>query len=236
MLNQALLDMENDLLQTRQKYAEVLALQRRTQSRQESNVSLSLKWRSRSAAAASSDQDDLAVEALRTAKAHEEVADSLSRELSSLSSSLSVLKAGIASLEKELHKAAIKKGGLEGRAVAAAARKKVNAMISDVENAVSSSGGSGGAAAFRRLEERVEMMEVEADVAGEVGSKARELEDKFKALESGGDEQLLQEIRRMKKAGGKKYNLSSAADNNGNNSGTTKNNVEIVDVTVEPVR
>jgi phage shock protein A len=181
VLDQAVDEMQQDLIKVRQSYAEVLATQRRVQSQKEQQQQMADQWYQRAQLAVEKGDDTLAKEALtRRQSAVSKVAD-LEAQATAMSNNVDQLFDSVKALEEKIAQAKEEKEQLIARARTAQTTSKVNEMLSDV-------GSSSGAGAFDRMKEKVEMLETRAEVSQGMlpGAKAPgSIEDQFKQLEAG---------------------------------------------------
>jgi len=196
VLEQAVADMQKDLVKVRQAYAEVSASSKRMTDQCRLAEGEAAKWYTRAQLALEKGEDDLAREALTRRKQQMEMADSLKEQIDSQAGSITSLYESMKELEAKMAEAKAKKDQIIARARTAKAATKVNDMIAGVGTGTST-------AAFDRMAEKVEQMEAEADVSKQLaastsGSPAgASLESQFKALESGGG--VDDELEAMKK-------------------------------------
>merc|ERR1719231_407089 len=185
VLNQAVEDLQKDLVTVRQSYAEVMATQKRMTSQKEQAETLAGEWYSRAQLALGKGDEELAREALTRKQQQEDTKASLEQQLAIQEESLSKLFQSITQLESKITEAKAMKDQYIARARTAKTATKVNDMLS-------SATGTTSMDAFERMKEKVEMLESEAEVAGLLaGAPEASLDEKFKALEAGdavGDE------------------------------------------------
>merc|ERR1719217_787672 len=185
VLEQAVADMQKDLVKVRQAYAEVSASTKRMEEQIKLAEAEAAKWYERAQLALSKNEEELAREALTRRKQQLEMADSLKEQVEGQQGSVSSLFESMKELEAKMAEAKAKKDQIIARARTAQAATKVNDMLAGV-------GTSSSMAAFDRMSEKVEQLEAEADVAKQLAAStpaggASSMEDKFKALESADD-------------------------------------------------
>lgn len=181
VLDQAVDEMQADLIRVRQSYAEVLATQRRVSSQKDQQDEIAKEWYRRAELAVEKGDDDLAKEALTRRQAAVTKASDLGQQLRSMSTNVDTLFDSVKALEEKISQAKDEKEQLIARARTAKTTAQVNEMLSDV-------GSSSGAGAFDRMKEKVEMLETRAEVSAGLLPEATakgSLEDRFKQLESG---------------------------------------------------
>jgi phage shock protein A len=190
ILEQAVEDMQRDLIKIRQSYAEVSATQKRMERQKEQADNLSNEWYKRAQLALGKGDEELAREALGRRQQQVEVATSLGEQMSVQASAIDKLFMSMQQLEAKITEAKAKKDQMIARARTAKTSQKVNDMLSSVT-------GSTSMDAFERMKEKVEMLESKAEVAGQLaGVSDSSLEGKFKLLGDG--DALDEELRKMK--------------------------------------
>jgi len=200
ILNQALEDMQSDLVKVRQSYAEVTATQRRLLKQKEQADAIAEDWYGRAQLALQKGNDALAKEALTRRQAQVDESSELQSQIDAQNASIDKLYEGMQALESKIMESKAKKEQMIARARTAESTKKVNDMLSGVTGTTSMD-------AFSRMEDKVEALEAAADVSAEMGSlnsgkalpgsSASSLEDQFKMLE--GESAVDDELNNMKK-------------------------------------
>lgn len=198
IMEQALEEMQNDLVKIRQSYAEVTATQRRILKQKEQCDAMAQDWYKRAQLALEKGNDELAKEALSRRQQQTAEANELQGQLDSQTDSLDKLFEGMKMLEKKIGENKAKKDQMVARARTAQSTQKINNMMSGVTGKTSTD-------AFTRMEEKVEALEAAAEVSAEMGSlggnalpgsSAASLENQFKALEAA--DELDDELAKMK--------------------------------------
>lgn len=198
VLEQAVVDMQKDLVKVRQAYAEVSASTKRLESQISAAEEDAAKWYDRAQLALNKGDEELAKEALNRRQQQLQTADSLKDQAEVQQNSVQSLFESMQDLEAKMAEAKAKKDQIIARARTAKAATKVNDMLAGV-------GTSSSVAAFDRMSEKVEQLEAEADVSKTLalsspgGSlKSSSMEDKFLQLEAKGS--VDDELEQMKKA------------------------------------
>ena len=176
VLEQAVIDMQEDLVQLRQAVARSIATQKRTEQQYNKNQSEANSWQQRAQLALSKGDENLAREALVRKKSFAETAASLKQQLDAQSSQVATLKRNLIALESKISEAKTKKDMLRARANAA----KANRQLQDSMNNIGTSSAMG---AFERMEDKVMQLEAESETAAELGGTG--IEQQFAALEAG---------------------------------------------------
>lgn len=176
VLEQAVIDMQEDLVQLRQAVARSIATQKRTEQQYNKNQSEASTWQQRAQLALSKGDENLAREALVRKKSFGDTAASLKAQLDQQSGNVTTLKRNLIALESKISEAKTKKDMLKARASAAKASKQLQDSMNNI-------GTSTAMGAFERMEEKVMQIEAESETAAELGGSG--LEQQFAALESG---------------------------------------------------
>jgi phage shock protein A len=176
ILEQAIIDMQEDLIQLRQAVARSIATQKRTEQQYNKNQAEANNWQQRAQLALSKGDETLAREALVRKKAVADTAATLKSQLEGQTTQVDTLKRNLIALESKISEAKTKKDMLKARASAAKANEQLQGTIGRL--------GTGSAmGAFERMEEKVLEMEARSQAAHEL--TGNNLEEQFKLLESG---------------------------------------------------
>jgi phage shock protein A len=178
ILEQAIIDMQEDLVQMRQAVAKAIASQKRVQQQYERAQTEANTWHQRAQLALQKGDENLAREALTRKKTQAETATALKAQLDTQLSQVDQLKKNLIGLESKISEAKTKKDMLKARASAAKANEQLQSTMGNM-----STGSAMGA--FERMEEKVMMMEAKSQAAAELAGA--DLESQFAALEAGGD-------------------------------------------------
>jgi phage shock protein A len=183
MLDQAVSDMQKDLVKIRQSYAEITATQKRAQVAKGQAEKLSADWYKRAQLALEAGDEELAKEALSRRQIQLESVETLTKQILTQEGAITKLYDSMMELDSKIGDAKRQKDEFVARARTAKASAQVNDMLSTMS-------GSTSMDVFEKMKDKVETMEAEAEVAGELaaassGSTSASMEDRFKALESG---------------------------------------------------
>ncbi len=176
VLEQAVIDMQEDLVQLRQAVARAIATQKRTEQQYNKNQSEANSWQQRAQLALSKGDENLAREALVRKKSFADTAATLKAQLDQQSGTVGTLKRNLIALESKISEAKTKKDMLKARANAAKANKQLQDSVNNI-------GTSSAMGAFERMEEKVMQVEAESEAAVSLGGTG--LEQQFAALEAG---------------------------------------------------
>ena len=197
ILDQAVNDMQNDLVKIRQSYAEISATQKRMEKQKDQAVKMGDEWYKRAQLALSKNDEELAREALSRRQIQSTIADDLQKSMSTQSAAIDKLYSSMTQLDAKILDAKRQKDTYIARARTAKTSAEVNDMLSSLSGA-----GSNSIEAFERMKVKVENLEAQAEVAGELaasssGSTSPNMEERFKALE--GSSKIEDELEKMRR-------------------------------------
>eukprot|EP00891_Asterochloris_glomerata_P003303 jgi/Astpho2/3303/Aster-04654 len=175
ILDQAVNEMQSDLIKMRQAAAQVVGSQKQLEAKYAQASDTADQWYRRAELALQKGDDELAREALKRRKAYEDNAKVMKVQLDAQNKAVDQLKGNTRMLESKLAEAKSKKDTLKARAKSAATSKQIQEMIQGLNT-------SNAATAFERMEEKL--------------ASSDELESKFNRLE--GDD-VDDELASMKK-------------------------------------
>ena len=174
--------MQSDLVKIRQSYAEVSATQKRMEKQKQVADETANDWYKRAQLALQKGDEELAKEALSRRQKQIELSSEIGKQLDLQTNSLEKLYTAMTALDVKIAEAKREKELLVARAKTAKTSVKVNDMLNTVS-------GSNSMEAFERMKAKVQGLEAQADVAGELAAAStgttKSLEDKFAALEGG---------------------------------------------------
>lgn len=197
ILDQAVLEMQEDLVKMRQASAQVIASQKQLENKYKQAQATADDWYRRAELAMSKGDEELAKEALTRRKSYQENADSMQVNLEAQKGAVEKLIANTRFLEAKMAEAKSKKDTLKARAASAKTNKQVQDLVTGAST-------SSALSAFEKMEEKVMGMEAESEAVGML-SAGSDLEDRFKELEgSGVDDELAKLKAGMLGDGGKK--------------------------------
>ncbi len=174
ILDQALMDMQGDLVKLRQATATAVATQKRMERQASQARAQADHWYGRAQLALQGGDEDLAREALARRKTYGDTAQALTQQLESQAGQVESLKHSLLKLEGKIAQAKTKKGTLTARAQAAQAQKQLEGAVSGINT-------DSAMAAFERMEEKVESLEAESAAVEELAGD--KLEARFAAME-----------------------------------------------------
>ncbi|AVZ30991.1 PspA/IM30 family protein [Nodularia spumigena] len=174
ILEQAILEMQEDLVQLRQGVAQTIAAQKRTEKQYNDAQNEINKWQRNAQLALQKGDENLARQALERKKSFSDTAGALKTSLDQQTTQTETLKRNLIQLESKISEAKTKKEMLKARITSAKAQEQLEGMVRGMSS-------SSGMAAFERMEEKVLMQEARAQAGAElVGS---DLESQFAQLE-----------------------------------------------------
>ncbi len=187
ILEQAVMDMQEDLVQLRQAVASAIANQKRTEQQYNKAMADANSWQSKAQLALQKGDENLAREALVRKKNYSETASALKAQLDGQAGQVETMKKSLLQLESKISEAKTKKDMLKARSQAAKAQEQLQSAVGRI-------GTNSAMAAFERMEEKVLIGEAKAQAAAELTGV--DLESKFAALEAGSD--VDDELEQMK--------------------------------------
>lgn len=178
ILEQAVMEMQDNLVQLRQGVAQAIASQKRTERQAAAAQSTSEEWYRRAQLALQQGNEVLAREALTKRKAYQETATALSSQIEQQNDVVARLKKDMRSLELKISDAKTKKDMYIARARSAEASVRLQDML-DTSSATSSLN------AFQRMEDKVLQIEAQSEAMAQLGTD--DLQKQFDSLEAGSD-------------------------------------------------
>jgi phage shock protein A len=178
ILDQALIDMQEDLIQLRQAVASAIASQKRMYQQYSQANAEAENWHKRAQLALQKNDENLAREALSRKKSQADAAAAIKAQHDQQVSTVDTLKRNLIALEGKIAEAKTKKDMLKARAQAAKANEQLQKSIGNL-------GTSSAMSAFERMEEKVLHVEARSQAAAELAGA--DLESQFAALEGGSD-------------------------------------------------
>ncbi|MCX7594633.1 MAG: PspA/IM30 family protein [Fischerella sp.] len=225
MLEQAILEMQEDLVQLRQGVAQAIAAQKRTEKQYNDAQNEINKWQRNAQLALQKGDENLARQALERKKTFTESSTALKASLDQQTAQVENLKRNLIQLESKISEAKTKKEMLKARITAAKAQEQLQGMVRGMNT-------SSAMAAFERMEEKVLMQEARAQSAGELAGA--DLEHQFAALEASSDidDELAALKAQMSLPGG----TANQAQLPPEQTTTSKANHEVVDAELDSLR
>lgn len=190
VLQQAVTDMQNDLVSLRQAVAQAIATQKRTERQAQQAERIAQEWYNRAQLALQKGDETTAREALNHRQTYAQSAQMLTAQIGQQRDIVQTLKANMITLERKIADARTRKDMYIARARAAQSSTRINEMIGNV-------GTASAMTAFEKMESRVLDLEAQAEVASELGIDP--IERQFAQLEGQRtvDDQLAQMKAKM---------------------------------------
>jgi phage shock protein A len=181
MLNQIVVDMQNQLVEAKKQVAVSIADQKRLEKQRDEQSELSKEWERKAMLAVRSGDDTLAKEALRRKGEHDNQLGEFVKQADLQKQAVDKLKDQLRTLNDKIEEAKRKKNILIARQKRAEAQR----AIQDTMRGLSDTSAFD---TFERMSQRVDQIEAEAEASTELGGELAgdTLQQKFKALESGG--------------------------------------------------
>ncbi|BAZ13779.1 phage shock protein A, PspA [Calothrix sp. NIES-4071] len=187
VLEQAVLEMQENLIQLRQAVASAIATQKRTERQVANAQSAAEEWYRRSKIALGQGNETLAREALTKRKSYQETSILLNAQIEQQNSVVATLKKEMRSVELKIAEIKNKKDMYIARARSASASLRLQELMGVLE--------SGSTSVFDRVEDKIIQLEAQKEVI--CITNEDNLEKKFLALESS-DNDIDTQIRAMK--------------------------------------
>ena len=177
VLNQITIEMNEQLVDTKQKVAAAIADEKRLQRQYQETAEQAKGWEEKATIAVEKERDDLAREALARRNEAQQLADEYKIQWDKQRQAVDQLKEHLRALELKIGEAGRKKNLLIARQKRATAQKQIHETMAGMKD-------SGAFNTFDRMEQKVGDMEARADAAAEMADFERDpLEDEFAALE-----------------------------------------------------
>ena len=179
MLNQLIIDMQEQLLESKKSVALAIADEKKLEREVANQEALAQEWERKAMLAVRSGKDDLAKEALLRKQEYDNAAAEYRKQWELQKESVENLKESLRDLQNKIEEAQRKKNLLIARAKRAEAQQKIQNTLSTVN------GNRSAFDAFDRMAQKVDQMEAQADAAKELEdfSSNNNLEKRFAELE-----------------------------------------------------
>ena len=192
LLNQMVLDMNEQLIESKKGVAGAIADEKRLERQIRENQAKAEEWEQKAMLAVTAGKDDLAKEALLRKQEHEKYLLELKPQWDAQKQSVDKLKESLRALQRKIEEAGRKKNILVARARRAEAQKKL-------QTTMGSMGDNSAFEAFDRMASKVDQLEAETEALVEIEGVDAEanLEAQFKQLEGGqaSADKLLEDLK-----------------------------------------
>ncbi len=178
VLNQVIIEMNEQLVDTKRKVAAAIADEKRLQRQYQETAGQAKQWEEKATIAVQKERDDLAREALARRNEAQQLADEYKIQWDKQRQAVDQLKEHLRALELKIGEAGRKKNLLIARQRRAKAQKQIHETMAGMKD-------SSAFDTFDRMEQKVGDMEARADAAAEMADFEKDsLEDEFAALET----------------------------------------------------
>ena len=193
MLDQAVADMQRDLIQLRQAVAQAIATQKRTERQQHQTAMLIQEWYNRAQLALQKGQEDQAREALAQRHTYQRIGSQLAGHISDQKAAIAQLKTNMRELEVKIADVRTRRDMYIARARSAEASQRIQDMIGQV-------GHERSLGTLSQMADKVLDLETQASATAELNQALTDqsLEGRFAALERGEATAIEQELSTMK--------------------------------------
>lgn len=193
MLDQAVTDMQSDLVQLRQSVAQAIATQKRTERQCQQTQTLAKEWYNRAQLALNKGDENQARDALAQRHAYLKMESQLAGHLDQQKIVISNLKANMRELEVKIADVRTRRDMYIARARSAEASQRIQEMIAQV-------GHERSLGTLNRMEDKVLDLEAQADAVVDLNRtlESQSLEGQFAALEQAEEAAIETELLAMK--------------------------------------
>ena len=162
MLNQLIIEMNEQLVQSKQAVALAIADEKKLQRDTESQLAQSQEWERKAMMAVNAGKDDLAREALVRKQEYDNAYTEYKKQWDAQRAAVDKLKISLRELQNKIEEASRKKNLLIARSKRAQAQEKIQSTISSV------AGNTSAFAAFDRMAAKVDQLEAKAEASAEL--------------------------------------------------------------------
>ncbi|MDR1748157.1 MAG: PspA/IM30 family protein [Spirochaetaceae bacterium] len=179
MLNQAILDMNTQLVESKKAVALAIADEKKLEREMNVYLARSQEWERKAILAVKSGEDDLAKEALLRKQEADNAGFQYKKQWEAQRDSVQKLKESLKELQRKIEEAQRNKNLLIARAKRAEAQEKIQQTMTSVSN------NKSAFEAFDRMSQKIDTMEARLDAEKELDalSEDMDVEKKFAALE-----------------------------------------------------
>jgi phage shock protein A len=194
MLNQMIIDMNEQLIESKKAVAMAIADEKRLEREVVENKAKAEDWEKKAMLAVRAGRDDLAKEALLRKQEHETYMGQLGTQWQAQKESVEKLKESLRQLQTKIEEASRKKNILIARAKRAEAQEKINKTMSSLQ------GNKSAFDTFDRMAKKIDELEARTEAQKELedATSGSSLEKQFAALESSptAADALLEDLKR----------------------------------------
>lgn len=180
MLNQLIVDMNQQLIESKKSVASAIADEKKIERQVKENLASAAEWERKAMLAVRAGKDDLAKEALLRKQEFDKTASEYKEQWEAQHESVEKLKGALRGLQSKIEEAQRKKNLLVARAKRAEAQKRINETIGGMND-------TSAFEAFEQMSQRMDQLEAENDAMLEIEEAAgtSTLEEQFAQLEAG---------------------------------------------------
>jgi phage shock protein A len=193
MLNQLIVDMNQQLIESKKSVASAIADEKKLERQMNENRAQGQEWERKAMMALKAGKEDLAKEALLRKQEYDQYAGQFKQQWQAQHESVEKLKESLRGLQQKIEEAQRKKNLLIARSKRAEAQKRIQQQISGISQ-------SSAFEVFDRMSTKVDQIEAEADAMNELEGESadQDLEAQFKELEGGseGAERMLEDLKK----------------------------------------
>ncbi|MFW5683221.1 MAG: PspA/IM30 family protein [Spirochaetota bacterium] len=192
MLNQLIVDMNQQLIESKKSVASAIADEKKLERQVKENLAAGQEWERKAMLAVRAGKDDLAKEALIRKQEFDKTAAQYKEQWDAQHESVEKLKSALRGLQQKIEEAQRKKNLLVARARRAEAQKKINETIGGMAD-------TSAFEAFDQMSKRMDQIEAENDAMLELedATSSNTLEEQFAQLEAGGDsDRMLEDLKK----------------------------------------
>ncbi len=199
MLNQLIMDMNEQLIESKKAVASAIADEKKLERDMINNQQQASDWEGKARLALKAGKEDLAKEALLRQQDYGNIASQFKQQFDAQHASVEKLKSSLRQLQEKIEEASRKKNLLVARAKRAEAQKRIQQTMGSMSD-------TSAFDTFDRMAAKVDQIEAEADAMQEIedttSSPDQELNKQFKELESSGAsaDLLLEDLKKKMKA------------------------------------
>ena len=181
MLNQLIVDMNEQLIESKKSVASAIADEKKLERQMIQNQQQAEEWEGKARLALKAGKEDLAKEALLRKQEYDSLSTQYKSQFDSQHASVEKLKQSLRQLQQKIEEAQRKKNLLVARAKRAEAQKRIQSTIGSMAD-------NSAFEAFDRMASKVDQIEAEADAMQELEDMSdagdKDLDKQFAALES----------------------------------------------------
>ena len=192
MLNQLIVDMNQQLIESKKSVAAAIADEKKLERQVKENMSSGSEWERKAVLALRAGKEDLAKAALIRKQEFDTIATQYKEQWNVQHDSVEKLKSALRGLQQKIEEAQRKKNLLVARAKRAEAQRKINETIGGLAD-------TSAFEAFEQMSKKMDQIEAENEALMEIEDMSRTdtLDEQFAQLEHGGDaDKLLEDLKK----------------------------------------